>query len=96
MKMLDLKPNPYLQPYISRYWIWENERDLPKLLPGTGTELIFHYNESLISTNCCGISSRLPNCHIISPRHEFYSLKPIRRIGFIAVRFRAGAFRNFL
>lgn len=95
MKIADLKPNPYLSPYISRYWVWEDEQDLPKMLPGTGAELIFHYNESILATNCCGIKNHLPKCYIASPRHVFYSLNPIARTGFIAVRFRAGAFRHF-
>ncbi|MBP2629941.1 MAG: helix-turn-helix protein [Firmicutes bacterium] len=95
MKVWNLKPNQYLRQYISRYWLWEDEQELPKLLPGTGTELIFHYHKPPVLLTPSGEKTLLPCCHIISPRYGFYPLKPTNRIGFIAVRFRAGAFRHF-
>lgn len=95
MKLLNFKPNPYLRQYISRYWLWENEPDLPQILPGTGTELMFHYYEPFITKNQKDEVLIVPNCHIISPRSECYHLNRIKRSGFISVRFRAGAFRHF-
>ncbi|MBP2645279.1 MAG: AraC family transcriptional regulator [Firmicutes bacterium] len=84
MKLCDLKPNPSLRQYISRYWVWENEQDFPPILPGTGTELMFHYNDPFVAQNQNEKIFTAPSCHIISPR-----------CGFISVRFRAGAFRHF-
>ncbi len=94
MKVWNLKPNTCLRQYISRYWLWEDEQDLPKLLPGTGTELMFHYHQPPVLLTPTD-ENLLPNCHIISPRYGFYPLRPTNRVGFIAVRFRAGAFRHF-
>jgi AraC-like DNA-binding protein len=94
MKICNLKPNKILRQYISRYWIWEDEPDLPKLLPGTGTELMFHYHQPFVGINK-GKACEMPLCHIIAPRNESHYLKPVNRVGFIAVRFRAGAFRHF-
>jgi AraC-like DNA-binding protein len=94
MKICNLKPNKILQQYISRYWIWEDEPDLPQLLPGTGTELMFHYHQPFVGIHK-DKACEMPLCHIIAPRNEFYYLKPVYRVGFIAVRFRAGAFRHF-
>jgi len=94
MKICNLRPNKILRRYISRYWIWEDEPDLPKLLPGTGTELMFHYHQPFVGLHK-GATCEMPPCHIIAPRNEFFHLKPAHRVGFIAVRFRAGAFRHF-
>jgi len=95
MKLLDLKPNQYLRQYISRYWLWENEPDLPQILPGTGTELMFHYYTPFVVKTQKDDVFTAPNCHIISPRHGRYRLNPVQHNGFISVRFRAGAFRHF-
>jgi AraC-like DNA-binding protein len=95
MKLLDLKPNQYLRQYISRYWLWENEPELPQILPGTGTELMFHYHEPFVVRSQKDQVFTAPNCHIISPRYERYQLNSIKHNGFISVRFRAGAFRHF-
>jgi len=94
MKISNLKPNKVLRKYISRYWIWEDERDLPKLLPGTGTEMMFHFHQPFVGMHK-GKPCEMPPCHIIAPRNDFFNLKPGNRVGFIAVRFRAGAFRHF-
>lgn len=95
MKLLNFKPNKYLRQYISRYWLWENEPDLPQILPGTGTELMFHYYDPFIGRDQKDEVFISPNCHIISPRYARYRLNSIKRSGFISVRFRAGAFRHF-
>ena len=95
MKLCDLKPNPSLRQYISRYWVWENEQDFPPILPGTGTELMFHYNDPFVAQNQNEKIFTAPSCHIISPRFDRYQLNAIRPSGFISVRFRAGAFRHF-
>lgn len=89
-----MRPHQYLQPYIDRYWLWEDENCFPKILPGTGTELMFHFHKPF-AVNSGNYYAEMPTCHIVSPRYITYDVKPIGRIGFIAVRFRAGAFRKF-
>lgn len=95
MRLSNLVPNKYLQPYVSRYWLWENETVLPKIFSGTGTELMFHYGASLTGTNQVGKIFTLPQCYIMSPRFACYDLRPGNQLGFISIRFRAGAFRHF-
>lgn len=95
MKLLNLKPNQYLRPYVSRYWLWENEPSLPQILPGTGTELMFHYHAPFVGENQKEERFVVPACHILSPRYGRYRINPNKNYGFISVRFRAGAFRHF-
>lgn len=95
MKLWNLRPNPYLRQYISRYWVWENELDLPQIFPGTGTELMFHYQEPFVGSDQNKQVFITPHCHIIAPRYGCYQLQPGKGSGFISVRFRAGAFRHF-
>ena len=91
---LSILPHRLLQPYIDRYWVWEGAYELPKLLPGTGQELVFHYrtpygyaqNEDFV---------KAPYGHVISIRKVCRVLKPSGPLGFISVRFRSGAFRYF-
>ena len=98
MKIQYFKPNNILNKYIERYWSWEsddNNISLPKIIPGTGVELIFHYDAPFIYENikpCCSTSS---NSNLICSRHDFIQLKNSGKIGFISIRFRSGAFRHF-
>ena len=95
MRLCNLVPNNFLQPYVSRYWLWEKEPVLPKIFSGTGTELMFHYGDLLLGTNQAGKMFTLPQCYIMSPRFTCYDLNPGNQLGFISIRFRAGAFRHF-
>jgi hypothetical protein len=95
MRLCNLVPNKILRAYVSRYWVWENESALPKIFSGTGTELMFHYGKSLTGMNQVGKVFTLPTCYIMSPRFECYHLYPGNQLGFISIRFRAGAFRHF-
>lgn len=84
-------PSPILRNYIDRYWYWESERDeiitLPKIYPGTGTELFFHYNSPF---------KGFSNSHYICPREkDSYILNQDGQIGFIAVRFKSSSFNIF-
>lgn len=95
MKVCKLIPNQYLRPYISRYWIWENETALPKIFSGTGTELMFHYGEPPSGIEQMGEKITLPQSYFMSPRMKYCRLNSPKKLGFISVRFRAGAFRHF-
>jgi hypothetical protein len=59
-------------------------------MPGTGTELMFHYYEPFAGRNQKNKIFVAPNCHIISPRYGCYHINSARYSGFICVRFRAG------
>lgn len=89
-------PPRALQPYIDRLWGWESAAApvLPRLLPGTGAELMFHYRMPLAidgppGLRCPGPASLL--CVRSAPS------QPIAAgpVGFISVRFRSGALRHF-
>lgn len=95
MRLCNLVPNKVLRDYVSRYWVWENELSLPKIFSGTGTELMFHYGKSLTGMKQAGKVFTLPTYYIMSPRFECYHLHSGNQLGFISVRFRAGAFRHF-
>ena len=95
MKIANLKPNPHLRKFISRYWSWEDEAKFPKLLPGTGSELMFHYEAPLQAADRTGQAVFLPACHVITTRQEYYTLQSQKKAAFFAVRFRAGALRHF-
>jgi len=94
MKLYTFLPNQYLYPYISRYWIWENESCLPKIFSGTGAELMFTYGEPLNVIHK-GEILILPKSYVMMPRFDCYQLQSQGKYGFISVRFRAGAFRHF-
>jgi AraC-like DNA-binding protein len=87
-------PCELLRPFIDRYWVWEGEYDLPKILPGTGHELVFHYASPYSCINKDTVLS-LPNSYILTVRNFPQTIKPNGSLGFIAVRFRSGAFHYF-
>jgi AraC-like DNA-binding protein len=95
-----IKPRRELQVYIERYWGWESADDvrLPKLLPGTGAELIFHYGAPFIVASPgddTDSSYSASSAHLLCVRSRPYCLRACVPLGFLAVRFRAGAFRHF-
>ena len=94
MKLRGIMPSCDLRPYIDRYWAWENELSLPDILPGTGNELMFHYAKPWLTLEANG-EQRLPVCYILSPRNEMRHVRADETMGFVSVRFRAGAFRHF-
>lgn len=84
-------PSPKIIKYIDRYWFWESEINevvtLPKIVPATGTEFIFHYNNPF---------KDYPDSHILCSREKgHYNFKQNGRIGFISVRFKSWAFKYF-
>ena len=95
MRVCNIRPHKLLQQYIDRYWVWENEIHLTKILPGTGAELMFHYRRPFTifgkDNNCI----HLPAWHVLMPRRTFYEVKQSSQLDFISVRFRSGAFRHF-
>lgn len=89
-----IQPCPLLQPYIERFWNWEGEARLPKILPGTGHELVFHYLSPYSCINKNTVHS-LSTSYMLTLRQHYQTIKPNGALGFIAVRFRAGALRYF-
>lgn len=99
MKRYSVPPGNLLHPYVDRYWGWEsvgkNEISLPKVLPGTGVELIFHYRDVSFRGEHRSQTLSTPMCHIAHLKTSPFQLYPNRNIGFLSVRFRCGAFRHF-
>lgn len=91
---ISILPQRSLRPYIDRYWVWEGEYEVPKILPGTGHELWFHYVSPFAFIEQ-DTAKPLPDCHSIASRHRFRTFQSAGNIGLIAVRFRSGAFRYF-
>lgn len=94
MRWEEFVPHKRLQPYIDRYWGWEGEAELPNRLPGTGHELMFHF-ETPGLYQIAGTLQRLPRAYLVSPRQQRLENRANGRVGFMAVRFRAGALRHF-
>jgi len=98
MHTYTIKPRRELQTYIERYWGWESADDvrLPTLLPGTGAELIFHYGAPfIVASSEDDAFLRVSLAHLLCVRSRPYCLRACLPLGFLAVRFRAGAFRHF-
>jgi AraC-like DNA-binding protein len=64
---------------------------MPLLLPGTGSECLFHYRQPLRDT----WGHSLPQGHLICPRELTCQLAPPQPLAFIAVRFKSGQLRHF-
>lgn len=94
MKLTELYPSLPLCNYVSRYWSWREEENLPPLLPGCGGELFFYQRPvSLIKSNVdCATQ---PGCVLLLPRHGAFQFQLREPTSFIAVRFRTGALRHF-
>lgn len=95
MKTSNLIPCAALRPYISRYWAWDGESELPTMLPGTGAELMFHYAQPVSVRQSNGMTCFLPRTVLLSPRNGRFALQTDAPAGFISVRFRSGALRHF-
>jgi AraC-like DNA-binding protein len=99
MRIQYVQPARDLQPYIERYWSWESPAhrtyELPRLIPGTGAELIFHYGTPFSVHSPRHAPQLLPPAHLYCLRETAYGLTVTGVVGFIAIRFRAGALRHF-
>lgn len=98
MKFFWIKPVALLAPYIERLWGWESVGDevinLPILLPGTGSEVFFHYRTPF-RHEVAGKAEALGSAHMVCVRRKPVRLLSSKSIGFVAVRFRAGSLHRF-
>lgn len=89
------KPGPVLQPYIDRYWSWDATDSqglyMPMVPPGVGLDLFLHYRKPFT----VGEKGQLPASHLIFSWERRTEILPSDAIGFIAIRFKAGMFKNF-
>lgn len=95
MKLCDFKPNPLLAPYINRYWSWQDECHLPDILPGSGAELFFYYQQP---ANKITVDSHIvtqASSVLIAPRTTRFQFQQHSPLSFISVRFKIGALRHF-
>ncbi len=92
-------PRKELQPYVDRYWEWSGSSlsggALPRVLPGTGKELFFHYGEPFTYEFEPGVKNVLTASHLVCLRSKVATFFPDKTSGFISVRFKAGMFRSF-
>ena len=99
LRTFHLLPHKALQPYIDRLWGWETSADevvaLPTVLPGTGAELFFHYRTPFRRIAADRSVEPMSQMHLLCVRSAPVELVPSADIGFIAVRFRAGALHRF-
>lgn len=86
-------PCTSLAPFIDRFWGWQSASpaQLPVLLPGTGSECLFHYRQPLLQPD----GRPLPSAHLICPREQTTQLLSQGPLAFIAVRFKSGQLRHF-
>lgn len=93
MRKISVRPNKFLSKYIDRIYTLEysniSKEELPLILPGTGLELMFHFNNTFKFNN-----TKVASAHIICPR-EIIKLENTNRIHYLSVRFRCGAFSHF-
>ena len=99
MRTLTYFPNARLRPYIDRFWSWESDEGetvaLPTVLPGTGAEMFFHYRDPFQQIGPNG-ANRFDASHLFCARRTAVALADAGSLGFIAVRFRAGALHRFI
>lgn len=97
MRVFTQFPIAALSPYIDRFWGWEavdgESVALPTVLPGTGAEMFFHYRSPFRMAQ--GQVSSSGTTHLLCVRHRPVALAATSGVGFIAVRFRAGALHRF-
>lgn len=92
-----LVPPPALRPFIERIWSWETEEavPLPFLLPGTGSELLFHYRQPFVAVDQRGGRYFPARAHLFCLRSFSCRLLAQGPVGFVSVRFRSSAVRHF-
>ena len=95
MALFFIKPNKFLAPYIDRYWIFDNNDNpssfMSKIPPGVGIDLFIHYTEPFQIGN----GEKMPHSHLIFSGQNACQISASGRVHFIAIRFKAGAFKNF-
>ena len=94
MRCNEITPCSALRPFIDRYWCWEGEASAPRRLPGTGHELMLHFETPWRASNL-EQDILLPRAYVVTPRSKSWQNAASGSVGFFAVRFRAGAFRHF-
>ena len=96
MRRYFVLPRPPLQPYVDRLWGWEAAcaPAMPWLLPGTGSELMFHYRTPMAIDGPHGRRS-LGAAYLLCARRAPHRPATLGAVGFISVRFRSGAIRHF-
>jgi AraC-like DNA-binding protein len=88
-------PPADLAPLVDRFWGWRGEPDETvrpaPYAPGVGAEIFFHVGAPFSISG-----GSLPPAHVLAMRTRSLQLAPARHLDFIAIRFRAGAFRHVL
>ena len=95
MDRYTLAPPADLAGIVDRFWGWRSApgetTSLAPYAPGVGAELFFHLDRPFATAD-----SLLPTTHVLAMRTRPLYLTPARDLDFVAIRFRAGAFRHVL
>lgn len=98
MRTFSQPPTAKLSPYVDRFWGWEAGDGeivrLPTVLPGTGAEVFFHYRTPFRTVDGRA-AFPFEDTHLLYVRRHPVELAPAGGLGFIAIRFRAGALHHF-
>lgn len=99
MRQFHVQPDAILAPFVERLWGWESSPGetiaLPTLWPGSGAELYFHYREPFRYLSAPGEAVACNFAHLLCLRRQALPLCPSDRLGFVAVRLRAGMLHRF-
>ncbi len=99
MKVFHWRPTGALVGHVDRIWGWEasgpKEVRLPVLVPGTGAEVFFHYRSPFVFDDPSSGRVAAPAAHLVCARRKVVKFLPSTDVGFVAVRFRAGAIHRF-
>lgn len=90
-------PPAALRPFVERIWSWESDCPvpLPLLLPGTGADLVLHYQPPFLALGRDGSRHAVAAAQISCLRTHACRLVAQGPVGFVAVRFRTSAIRHF-
>lgn len=95
MNYKNLKPNKALEPYIDRYWFFTNSQSetyfRSQINPGAGCDLFIHLTTPFSSLN----GTIFPQSHLAFSGTYSTQIVSDTFVDFIAVRFKAGALKNF-
>ena len=95
METTFIRPDKLLSAYIDRYWFFNSTQSkvctMPKIPPGVGMDLFLHHCDPFVTLEF----GKMQQSHIIFSGQNSCQILPSGNINFIAVRFRAGAFKKF-
>lgn len=92
--MRHIKPTPLLSPYVTHFWLWEQNHiaALPDMLPGTGVELLLNFGDEIIIKTTQSTRLRFGEGVIICPRKSLMRIQATGATKVLSIRFRSSGF----